>query len=156
MAMPPKISYSRLMGEKQSGRLRAIKMRILEIAVLCLALGGCAAPRQEVAGRLGEQFIGQNVDSLLAKLGPATSSSKMKDGQSSYVWRISTRTDVRTQTGSGGLYGDGNTPSSVSSDSPRSCRISVMASPTGIITQLDAEDSNDDTDAMSICARRLR
>lgn len=130
-------------------------MRILETAVLCLALGGCAAPRQEVAGRLGEQFIGQNVDVLLAKLGPATTSSKMNNGQSSYIWRISTRTDVRTPTGAGGLYGDGNTPSSAI-ESPRSCEISVTASPTGIITQLYAEDSNGDTDAMSICARRLR
>ena len=131
-------------------------MQILKTVALCLALSGCAAPRQEVAGRLGEQFIGQNVDALLAKLGPATTSSKTNDGQSSYVWRISTRTDVRTQTGSGGLYGDGNTPSSVSSDSPRSCRISVKTSPAGIVTRLDAEDSNDDSDGTSICARRLR
>ncbi len=156
MAMRPKFSCCRLTAEKHCGRLGAIKMRIPEIMVLCLALGGCAAPRQEVAGRRGEQFIGQNVDALVAQLGPATSSSKMKDGQNSYVWRISTRTDVRTQTGSGGLYGDGNTPSSAISDTARSCKISVIASPAGIVTQLDAEDSDDDTDAMSICARRLR
>lgn len=37
------------------------QMRILGIVALCAALGGCAASRQEVAVRLGDQYIGQNV-----------------------------------------------------------------------------------------------
>ena len=39
-------------------------MRILGIVALGAALVGCAASRQEVAARLGDQFIGQNVDFL--------------------------------------------------------------------------------------------
>ena len=41
-----------------------IKMRILGIVALCAAPGGCAASRQEVATRLGDQYVGQNVDAL--------------------------------------------------------------------------------------------
>jgi hypothetical protein len=37
-------------------------MRILGIVTLCAALAGCAASRQEVATRLGDQYVGQNVD----------------------------------------------------------------------------------------------
>jgi len=45
-------------------------MRILGIVALGAALVGCAASRQEVAARLGDQFIGQNVDSLVVQFGP--------------------------------------------------------------------------------------
>jgi hypothetical protein len=51
-------------------------MRILGIVALGAALVGCAASRQEVAARLGDQFIGQNVDSLVVQFGPPTSSFK--------------------------------------------------------------------------------
>jgi hypothetical protein len=40
-------------------------MRNPGIAALCVALGVCATSRQEVAARLGDQFIGQNVDAWL-------------------------------------------------------------------------------------------
>jgi hypothetical protein len=49
-------------------------------------LAACAASRQEVAARLGDQFIGQNVDALVVKFGPPTSTFKLNSGQSSYVW----------------------------------------------------------------------
>jgi hypothetical protein len=35
-------------------------MRILGIVALGAALAGCAASRQEVAARLGDQYVGQN------------------------------------------------------------------------------------------------
>jgi hypothetical protein len=49
------------------------EMRILGIVVLGGALAGCAASRQEVAARLGDQFVGQNVDALVLQFGPPTS-----------------------------------------------------------------------------------
>jgi hypothetical protein len=36
-------------------------MRVLGIVALCAALAGCAASREEVATRLGAQYVGQNV-----------------------------------------------------------------------------------------------
>ena len=44
------------------------KMRILGIVALGAALAGCAASRQEVATRLGQQYVGQNVDALVVNL----------------------------------------------------------------------------------------
>jgi len=104
-------------------------MRIFGIVVLCVAVAGCAASRQEVVARLGDQFIGQNVDSLVVKFGPPTSMFKMNSGQSSYVWQLSAETDIRTDRGWG-------------TASTRYCKVSVITSPTGIVTQLDTEDSN--------------
>jgi hypothetical protein len=46
-------------------------MRILGIVALAVALAGCAASRQEVATRLGDQYVGQNVDALVVKFGSA-------------------------------------------------------------------------------------
>jgi hypothetical protein len=51
-------------------------MRILGIVVLGAALAGCAASRQEVATRLGQQYVGQNVDALVVKFGPPASTFK--------------------------------------------------------------------------------
>jgi hypothetical protein len=48
-------------------------MRNLWIVVLCAALGGCAASREEVIARLGEHYIGQNVDALVIDFGPPAS-----------------------------------------------------------------------------------
>jgi hypothetical protein len=58
-------------------------MRILGIVTLCAALAGCAASRQEVAARLGDQFVGQNVDALVVKFGPPLSTFKMNSGDTS-------------------------------------------------------------------------
>jgi len=49
---------------------RTIKMRILGIVVLCAALGGCAASREKVSVRLGEHYIGKNMDALVIAFGP--------------------------------------------------------------------------------------
>jgi hypothetical protein len=92
-------------------------------------LAACAASRQEVAARLGDQFIGQNVDALVVKFGPPTSTFKLNSGQSSYVWQLTAVTDIAVDRG----YGQAQT---------RFCKVSVIASPVGIVTQLNTEDSN--------------
>jgi hypothetical protein len=128
----------------------AITMRIMGIVALCATLGGCAASRQEVVARLGDEFIGQNVDALVVKFGPPTSMFKMNSGQSSYVWQLTAVTDMAGDRG----YAQAQT---------RFCKISVIASPAGIVTQLNTEDSNAGTGAVavaigmygSICAQRL-
>ena len=127
-------------------------MRILGIVVLgtALTLGACAASRQEVAARLGAQFIGQNVDALVIQFGPPTSTFKMNSGESSYVWQLTAVTDI---------YGDRGYAQAQS----RFCKVSVIASPVGIVTQLNTEDSNAGGGIYaavgafgSICAHRLR
>ena len=62
-------------------------MRILGVAALCAALVGCAASKQEVAMRLGDQYVGQNADALVMKFGPPASTFKMNSGDTSYVWQ---------------------------------------------------------------------
>jgi hypothetical protein len=104
-------------------------MRLLGVVVLCTALGGCAASKQEVVTRLGQEYIGQNVDALVVRLGPPTSTFKMNSGQGSYIWQLSAVTDIATDRG----YGTAST---------RYCKVSVIASPTGVIQQLDTEDQN--------------
>jgi len=124
-------------------------MRILGVVALCAALGGCAASKQEVQARLGEQYIGQNVDALVVKFGPPASTFKMNSGDTSYIWQLGNQTDIITDRG----YGSAQT---------RFCKVSVIASKTGIVSQLDTEDSNVGVGLPgaigmygSICANRL-
>ena len=141
-------------------------MRILGVAVLCLALGGCWTSGQDVAtaNRSGDQFVGQNVDAVVARFGKPTGRMRADNDQMTYVWElapIDSSGNQRTQTGDAGLYGDGHTPGYMSDD-PRLCKISVTTSPEGIVTQFNAEDSNG-TGAPtmtlglvgSVCAQRL-
>ncbi|MCC8943924.1 hypothetical protein H8A97_02095 [Bradyrhizobium sp. Arg62] len=85
--------------------------------------------KQEVVARLGDQYIGQNVDRLVVQFGPPTSIFSMSSGQSSYVWQLSAVIDIATDRGRG-------------TASTRYCKVSVIASPTGIVEQLNTEDSN--------------
>jgi hypothetical protein len=120
-------------------------MRILGIVALSAALMGCAAGRQEVAARLGAEYIGQNADSLVMRFGPPTSSFKMSSGGNSYVWQLTSVTDVSTDRGSGTI-------------STRSCKVSVITSPAGIVTDLQTEDSAGDGYIVSVgsmCGQRL-
>ena len=104
---------------------------------------------EEVVTRLGQQYIGQNVDVLVVRFGPPASTFKMNSGDTSYVWQLGNQTNINTDRGSGianTLY----------------CKVSVVASKTGIISQLNTEDSNAGgglAGAMgmygSICANRL-
>jgi hypothetical protein len=124
-------------------------MRILGIVVLGAALAGCAASRQEVSTRLGDQYVGQNVDALVVKFGPPASTFKMNSGDTSYVWQIGNQTNISTDRGSG-------------TASTRFCKVNVIASKAGIVSQLNTEDSNagggiEGALGMygSICANRL-
>src|SRR5260370_40897499 len=105
-------------------------MRIMGIVALAAALAGCAASRQEVVARLGDQFIGKNVDSLVVQFGPPTSTFKMNSGQRSYVWQLTSVTDIDVDRG----YGTSST---------RFCNVIVFASAVGMVTQLDTDDCND-------------
>ncbi len=126
-------------------------MRISGIVALgaALMLAGCAASRQEVVARLGDQFIGQNVDALVVQWGPPANTFKMNSGDTSYVWQLGNQTDINTDRGSGFA-------------STRFCKVNVIASKAGIVTQLNTEDSNAGGGVVgalggygSICANRL-
>ncbi len=142
-------------------------MRILKIVGLCAALGGCWAPGQDVATSTtyGDQFIGKNVDAVVARLGKPSGRKKMDNDQMTYLWELAAAdlpTHQRSYTGQAGLYGDGLTPGAMSDD-PRICKVNVTTSPEGTVTQFDAEDSNGTGApkmtigiARSFCSERLR
>ena len=102
------------------------RMRFLGIVALCAALAGCAASRQEVIARLGEQYIGQNVDALVVKFGPPASTFKMNSGDTSYIWQLGNQTNT---------YADRGTQIA----STQYCKVSVIASKTGVVSQLNTE-----------------
>lgn len=115
----------------------------------CLLLSGCFAAREEVAARLGDQFIGQNVDALVMQWGPPASTFKMNSGGNSYVWQLAARTDIAVNQGYGSM-------------ATRVCKVTIATDDRGIVRQLNTEDSSASTGiygAMgvggSICAQRL-
>ena len=115
-------------------------------AVICAVLGGCWASGQEAAtaARPSDQFVGQNVDAVVARFGKPAGRKKLENDQMSYVWELAATDssgDQKAATGQGGLYGDGRTPG-LMTDDPRFCKISVTTSPEGIVTQFKVEDSN--------------
>jgi hypothetical protein len=99
------------------------------IVALCATLAGCAASKQEVATRLGDQYVGQNVDALVIKFGPPASTFKMNSGDTSYIWQLGNQTNINTDRGSGIA-------------STQFCKVSVVANKTGVVSQLNTEDSN--------------
>jgi hypothetical protein len=104
-------------------------MRKWGIVALCATLAGCAASKQEVAARLGDQYVGQNVDALVIKFGPPASTFKMNSGDTSYIWQLGNQTNINTDRGSGIA-------------STQFCKVSVVANKTGVVSQLNTEDSN--------------
>ena len=143
-------------------------MRSLRAALLCTALsitlGGCWTSGQTATSARSEQFVGQNVDAIVSRFGQPTGRKKLDNDQMLYVWELPSLDwsgNKKTHSGSGGLYGDGQTPGYMSDD-PRMCKLSVTTSPEAIVTQVDAEDSNG-TGAPgmtlgfsgSVCAQRL-
>lgn len=122
---------------------------MLAAVLIAVSLGGCAASRQEVSARLGERFIGNNVDQLVAEYGPPSSFFKMNSGDTAYVWQLSAQTDIQTDRGSGFAQ-------------TRFCKVNVIAAPNGVVRQLTTEDSNAGGGLYgavglygSICAQRL-
>src|SRR5262245_44616336 len=104
-------------------------MRKLGIVALSATLAGCAASREEVVARLGEHYIGKNVDQLVIDFGPPASTFKMNSGDTSYIWQLGNQTNA--------VGGDGSAIAST-----RYCKVSVVASPKGVVSQLNTEDSN--------------
>ena len=124
-------------------------MRYLFLIAIAVALAGCAASRQEVASKLGQEFIGQNVDALILRFGPPSSTFRLNSGGGSYVWQLSAVTDIEMDRG----YGTAST---------RSCKVSVATNPSGIVTDLNTEDPNAGAGLIgtfggwgSMCAQRL-
>jgi hypothetical protein len=124
-------------------------MRILGIVALGATLCGCAASREEVIARLGEHYIGQNVDQLVIDFGPPASTFKMNSGDTSYIWQLGNQTNAAG--GNGAAIA-----------STRYCKVSVVANKTGVVTLLNTEDSNAGGGLAgavgmygSICANRL-
>lgn len=98
-------------------------------ALLCISLAGCAASRSEVKARLGQEYIGQNVDTLVLNWGPPATTFRLNSGQQSYVWQLSSVTEA--------VGGDGYATARTIG-----CKVTVVASPAGVITNLDTEDHN--------------
>ncbi|MET3843829.1 hypothetical protein ABIE49_005907 [Bradyrhizobium sp. OAE829] len=127
-------------------------MRVLLATTLCVFLGGCFATKQEVATRLSDQYIGKNVDALVVQFGPPTSSFRMNSGETSYVWQLAAETEIEMS---------GNRRFSSGTVSTTYCKVSVIASASGIVTRLATEDTSGTGQVMgpdlvgSICARRL-
>ena len=123
-------------------------MRILGIVVLGAALAGCAASRQEAAARLGDQFIGQNVDAMVAQFGPPASSFRMTSGGTSYQWQLAGGTDV--------MGGNG-----VGIASQRYCKVNVITDRSGTVVDLKTDDTGSATSygyftvTESLCAKRF-
>ena len=116
---------------------------------LCATLSGCAASKEQVAAKLGDQYVGQNADALVLKFGPPASTFKMNSGDTSYIWQLGNQTNIVTDRGTG-------------TATTQFCKVSVIANKNGVVTQLNTEDANAGgglyalTGALgSICANRL-
>jgi hypothetical protein len=110
-----------------------------------LVLASCAAIKQEVIQQLGAQYVGKNVDVLVAQFGPPAATFKMNNGATSYQWQLSNLSIAEGRRGS-------------ATGQTIYCKLSVIAAPNGIISQLNTEDSDlmdGPINVGSICARRL-
>ncbi len=108
-------------------------MRILGILAICIALGGCYATSQEVRAKLGDEYIGKSVDALVVKFGPPAAQFKMSSGETSYLWQLSSVTNIEVDRDRFGSSGSATT---------KFCKINVIASPAGVVTKLNTEDSS--------------
>jgi hypothetical protein len=105
------------------------------------ALTGCFATTQDVALDLNHNFDGQSVDALVTKFGPPTTSFKMNSGETSYMWQLSSVTDIDVYRGSGTAQ-------------TYFCKVNAIASPTGQVTKITTEDSHN-LYGESLCAKKL-
>jgi hypothetical protein len=121
--------------------LGEVPVRFIAIAMCAGLLAGCAATSAQVLNRLGGNFIGQNVDAMVTEFGPPANTFKMNSGETSYVWQLTSQTNIDTYKGSG-------TAQTIF------CKINVIASPAGIVSKISTEDASN-LDGESLCARRL-
>ena len=130
-------------------------MRLASTILLCVVLGGCSLSMPSLssisrpaeapvsAARPAEQYVGKNLDTLVAQWGPPKRSQPLENDQTSYVWQFEPTDEVLPPTGYGGiLYDDGWSPGYVSQGYSPFCRITVVASADGVITQANTEESN--------------
>jgi len=122
-------------------------MRTIGAAVLCVVLGCGWASAQNAApsSQAGNQFVGQNVQTVADKFGLPTGRKKLDTDEMLYVWELGPPDPGarrrRTTEGYGGRYDDGETPGYMTDDT-RICKLTVIASSEGIVTQFKAEDEN--------------
>lgn len=109
-------------------------MRWLGIAVLCVALGGCYATGADVRAKLGQDYVGKNVDALVVRWGPPASSFKMNSGETAYSWQLATGSSFSVSR-------DSQTSASGGSRG-YACKVNVVALPNGTIKSLDTEDKD--------------
>src|SRR3954469_20828122 len=108
-------------------------MRVLYVGALCLFVGGCYASTQEVRAKLGDEYIGKSVDALVLRFGPPASQFKMSTGETSYLWQLSSHTNIDATRDRSGISGTATT---------KSCKLNVIASPNGMVTKLATEDGS--------------
>ena len=113
------------------------------------------------AAKPADQFIGQNIDTLIAQLGPPVRSATLENDQTSFVWQFDSPGEPPTPTGAAGLYGDGGSPGYVSQGYSPFCRITaVVVTSSGVVTQASTEESNGTGASLlrrdNICAPYLR
>jgi len=128
------------------------RMRIASTVLLCAVLGGCSLSMPSLSGsheaptsaaRPAEQYVGKNLDTLVEQWGPPKRSQPLENDQTSYVWQFETTDEALPPTGYGGiLYDDGWSPGHVSKGYSPFCRVTVVASADGVITQANTEESN--------------
>lgn len=108
-------------------------MRVFWTAMLPTSVAGCTGTRQEVVARLGDQYIGKNVDALVARFGPLASSFRMNSGETSYLWQLNAETSIDI---------DSNRYGSSCSATTNFCKVCVIASTAGIVKALTTEDAS--------------
>ena len=122
-------------------------MRSFGAAVLFVIFSGYGVSAQTAAPstQAGNQFVGKDVHVVADKFGLPTGRKKLDNDEMLYVWELGPADPSvkrrRTTNGFGGLYDDGETPGYITED-PRVCRLTVVASVEGIVTQVTAEDEN--------------
>ncbi|MET4274283.1 MULTISPECIES: hypothetical protein [unclassified Bradyrhizobium] len=109
-------------------------MRSLGIALLCVGLGGCYATGADVRAKLGQDYVGKNVDALVVRWGPPASTFKMNSGEIAHSWQLASGSSFSVSR-------DGRDSASGSSQG-YACKVNVVASPSGTIKSLDTEDKD--------------
>ena len=95
----------------------------------------------DVRDRLSATYVGKSIDQIVVEFGPPKATFKLSSGDTSYLWEIGAAIDINTYKGSG----DAQT---------FYCRLKVIASPRGIVSDISTEDSSNGY-GESFCARRL-
>jgi hypothetical protein len=108
-------------------------VRNFGVLAICIVLGGCYATSQEVRAKLGDQYIGKSIDAMVVQFGPPSSQFKITTGETSYVWQLSSVTNINVDRDRYGATGSAVT---------KFCKISVIASPANVVTRLTTEDSS--------------